>query len=218
MLIVPHELGHAFMGELCGFSVKEIRFCPYGGNTVFEGCINGSLKEEWMVLLAGPMMQMVSFFLLSYFLPPNDLELLRIYHLSLLGFNFLPFYPLDGGKAVQLLLSFFLPYYSSLLITISFSLIGLSIFSFLSFCCHFYQLFFIFLLVLAKCLAVFRKRRFLLQSYLLVRYLHPRLFKRQKVISNPYQIYMGCRHIICINGMEWTEKSFLNTYFQSKKM
>ena len=138
MLIIPHELGHAIMGELCGFHVKEIRFCPYGGNTVFDSLSNSSLKEEWMVLLAGPMMQMIVFYLLSFVLPVDDFEILKMYHFALLGFNLLPFYPLDGGKAVQLLFASFLPYYRSLLVTVLISLAGLSVAILFSFSAYFH--------------------------------------------------------------------------------
>ena len=218
MLIIPHELGHAVMGQLCGFKVREIRLCPYGGNTIFEGCYNSSLKEEWMVLLAGPMMQMVSFFFLTFFLSADDVQILKTYHVTLLAFNWLPFYPLDGGKALQLLCSFFLPYYMSLFFTLSFSLLGLSILIFFSFWYHFYQLMFVFLIVFFKCLHSFHKRRYLLQSYLLVRYLHPRWFSRKRIVSSPYEFYFGCRNIIRINQMEWTENSFLKQYFHRKKL
>lgn len=218
MLIIPHELGHAIMGELCGFHVKEIRFCPYGGNTVFDSLSNSSLKEEWMVLLAGPMMQMIVFYLLSFVLPVDDFEILKMYHFALLGFNLLPFYPLDGGKAVQLLFASFLPYYRSLLVTVLISSAGLSVAILFSFLTRSYQLTFILILVFVKCLETFRKRYFLFQSYLLTRYLHPRDFPRKKVIVSLDQMYLGRSHIFRTDGMNWTEKVFLNRYFQSKKL
>lgn len=218
MLIIPHELGHAIMGELCGFHVKEIRFCPYGGNTVFDSLSNSSLKEEWMVLLAGPMMQMIAFYLLSFLLPGDDFEVLKMYHFALLGFNLLPFYPLDGGKALQLLFASFLPYYRSFVITVFLSFIGLSIAICLAFWVRSYQLVLILILVFVKCFSMFRKRYFLFHSYLLTRYLHPRNFMRRKVIDSPYQMYLGRSHIFKVDGIDWTEKGFLHRYFHSKKL
>ena len=65
---------------------------------------------------------------------------------------------------------------------------------------------------------LFRKRHFLFQSYLLTRYLHPRDFLRKKVIVSLDQMYLGRSHIFRTDGMNWTEKVFLNHYFQSKKL
>lgn len=218
MLIVPHELGHALMGELCGFHVKEIRFCPYGGNTVFDSLSNSSLQEEWMVLLAGPMTQMIVFYLLSFVLSGEDFAILKMYHYALLWFNLLPFYPLDGGKAVQLLFAFFLPYYRSLLVTILISFGGISLAILFALLTRSYQLTLILMLVFVKSLEAFQKRHFLFQSYLLTRYLHPRIFSHKKVITSLDQMYLGRSHVFRTNGMNWTEKVFLNHYFQSKKL
>ena len=133
----------------------------------------------------------------------------------------MPVCPVCGclpGRQEAWRFAFFLPYYRSLLVTVLISITGLSVAILFSFLTRSYQLTFILILVFVKCLETFRKRYFLFQSYLLTRYLHPRDFPRKKVIVSLDQMYLGRSHIFRTDGMNWTEKVFLNYYFQSKKL
>ena len=121
-LIVIHELGHFLTAYLLKWKVDKIKFYPYGGTSVFKEDINRPLKEELLILLMGPIIQLL-FFLILIKIPLSikNINLLTNYNYSILLFNLLPIYPLDGGKLVQIILSYLLPYKKSIYITLYFS-------------------------------------------------------------------------------------------------
>ena len=52
-------MGHSFTGILLGFQLNRIEIYPYGGCSKLEYDINTSLKKEILVLLMGPIIQVV---------------------------------------------------------------------------------------------------------------------------------------------------------------
>ena len=97
-LLVIHEMGHALVGIILGYKLDKITFYPYGGITTFNLPLNIPLKEELMILLAGPIMQIIGYFILNPFYD------IKLYHYTLLIFNLLPIYPLDGGRILKSIL------------------------------------------------------------------------------------------------------------------
>ena len=89
--------------------------------------LNTKNTIEFLILIAGPLFQNIAYFILIY-LFPYDKELILIYHISLLVFNLLPIYPLDGGKLVNILLSSKLSFKKSLSVTLIISYLTVFIF------------------------------------------------------------------------------------------
>ena len=52
----------------------------------------------------GPVFQVLAYFILLKIMP-DQIESIKLYHYSILIFNLLPVYPLDGGKLVNLFFS-----------------------------------------------------------------------------------------------------------------
>ncbi|MDG4655373.1 M50 family metallopeptidase [Ectobacillus antri] len=102
-IVFIHELGHAFAAAHYRWRIKQIQLLPFGGVAELEEHGNKSLKEELVVIAAGPIqhvwmmgaayalyeMGMLSSYLYTTFFWSN---------ISLLVFNLLPIWPLDGGK------------------------------------------------------------------------------------------------------------------------
>ena len=121
-LLFVHELSHAITGIILGYKLVKIEFYPLGGVTILDLPINISLLKELLILVMGPVMQIVAYILLNKYFP-----YIRVYHYTLLIFNLLPLYPLDGGKIINILFNYKFNYLNSLKITYYISIITLVI-------------------------------------------------------------------------------------------
>ena len=97
VLILVHEFGHSLMVYLFGGEVIKILIYPLGGISKFSTSFNISLVKEFIILLFGPLFQIIAWYLLITLFPEKEM-LISSYHYGILFFNLLPIYPLDGGK------------------------------------------------------------------------------------------------------------------------
>lgn len=118
-IVFLHELGHALAARYFGWRVRKIELFPFGGAVQVDESGNRPWREELLVILAGPAVNL--FLALStWFLyqaglwtSPTSLQFIE-YNLILFLFNLIPIVPLDGGKLLQLLLALKFPYRTSL--------------------------------------------------------------------------------------------------------
>lgn len=123
--VVLHELGHALTAKHFGISTKKITLLPIGGMASLER-IPESPKQELLVTLAGPLVN-VAIAILLYFLVPvntfmhlnftetletlmgftlqNFLFYLFLVNIGLVLFNMVPAFPMDGGRILRALLA-----------------------------------------------------------------------------------------------------------------
>jgi stage IV sporulation protein FB len=111
--------------EYFSWRVTKIDILPFGGVAVTEEFDNKPLKEELIVTISGPLMNIL-FAILLYTLGCIDsfklenIRLLQHINLTLLFVNLIPIHPLDGGRIITLIYQTFFPYYKTFkLITIS---------------------------------------------------------------------------------------------------
>ncbi len=102
-IIFIHEMGHAAAASFFSWRIKKITLLPFGGVAEMEEHGNRPLKEEAIVVLAGPLqhvwMVALAYVLFSLSLIPEDLyQLIYSYNLMIFLFNLFPVWPLDGGK------------------------------------------------------------------------------------------------------------------------
>lgn len=127
-VIFIHELGHAAAASCLQWRIKEIRLLPFGGVAEVEEAGNIPIWEELIVVLAGPAQHlfMIGLALLFRAMGLWD-DLWTDYFIQvnlMIGlFNLLPILPLDGGKVLQALISLWLPYYRTLHVGYTVSLI-----------------------------------------------------------------------------------------------
>ena len=96
-----HELGHLWMLRLLGARIFGLQITILGA--VLEAdCQRLSYGKELAAVLAGPAMNLLCAFMLEWLGPGNETAV--GIHLVLGGFNLLPIRPLDGGRALELLL------------------------------------------------------------------------------------------------------------------
>lgn len=114
-IVLIHELGHASTARSYGWRVRKIELLPFGGVAEMDEHGNRPIREEALVIMAGPLMNliMIGVALLSlytgFWSEAFTYQFLE-YNLLILLFNLLPIWPLDGGKLMQLLLCLVFPY------------------------------------------------------------------------------------------------------------
>lgn len=123
--VVLHELGHALMAKRFGVNTKKITLLPIGGMASLDK-IPESPKQELMVVIAGPLVNVAIAILIYLFVPIHELanisltenletfsELtllnfllyLFIVNVGLVIFNIIPAFPMDGGRILRALLA-----------------------------------------------------------------------------------------------------------------
>lgn len=115
IIVLVHEWGHYFMAVIFKWRIERIVLWVFGGVMKTEEHGNNSLSEEALVIMAGPLQNLIIyvglFFLSTYdILPATVLGLIFYYNSAILLFNMLPIWPLDGGKLLLVILSTYLPF------------------------------------------------------------------------------------------------------------
>lgn len=113
LALVFHEAFHAAAALALGYRILSLELLPYGGRVSLEAKGYGRIASEIGVLFADPASHAL-FLALPW---PWTEALLGHYaswwrdvHASLLAFNLLPVFPLDGGRIVLAALAAWLPY------------------------------------------------------------------------------------------------------------
>ncbi len=101
--IVMHEVAHARMAALRGYTLGTITLMPYGG--VISGGDRYSRSDNILIALAGPAVNVIVGVMavaLWWLLPESYAytKSLCIANLSLAAVNLMPLYPLDGSRVV----------------------------------------------------------------------------------------------------------------------
>ena len=135
-----------------------------------------------------------------------------MYHYSILIFNLLPIYPLDGGKIVNILLSLKMPFKLSLKLTIYISYLTLIFFIIINYPNFYVNYIIITIYLLYKITLEKRQIEYIYNKFLLERYIYNYSFKNKKIINNEDKFYKNTKHLIKKN-----DKYYLETEFLEKK-
>lgn len=106
---VMHELGHSFVASGAGYKLNKITLMPFGA--VVKGDIDGlKLVDQIKIALAGPLLNLAVglFFVALWWVFPECYaytDVVAQANFSMALVNFLPVFPLDGGRVLCSLLA-----------------------------------------------------------------------------------------------------------------
>ena len=206
-LLFIHEFGHAITRIILGYKLERIIFYPLGGITIFNLPINIPLKKELLILIMGPLMQIFGYLILK-----NFFSYIQVYHYTLLIFNLLPLYPLDGGKILNILCNYQFNYLKSFNIVCCVSIIIIMMLLIYSINHFNLNLVIMIFLMTNKLYKTYKNRYYYYHRLLLERYLHYHSFNKVTEINNINSFFRDRYHYI--DGIR--EKEYLKNYFKNK--
>jgi stage IV sporulation protein FB len=119
LCVLLHEFGHIFTARAFGVRTPDVTLLPIGGVARLER-IPERPREEFLIAVAGPLVNVVIAFLLVTFAGANLhtthleevgnvkislIDRLAVVNLFLAAFNMIPAFPMDGGRVLRALLS-----------------------------------------------------------------------------------------------------------------
>lgn len=125
LCVILHELGHALMAKRFHIKTEKITLLPIGGVASFEKLPESPI-QELLIVIAGPLVNVVIALLLYFIVPVQDfiqlnfaetIDVLMQYNLQsflfflftvnvgLVVFNIIPAFPMDGGRILRALLA-----------------------------------------------------------------------------------------------------------------
>lgn len=239
LIVFIHELGHVAGAHFFSWRIKKIQLLPFGGVAEMDEHGNRPIKEELIVILAGPI-QHLFLILIGYLfyalsiISQETLDLFIFHNLVILLFNLLPIWPLDGGKLVLLLFSLKKPFSDAHKMTIQSSIIGVGLFilAVLFYSPSQLHLWIIVSFLLFSIVMEWRQRHFVFMRFLLERYygeasqikrLTPLIVDEKESIQQVLvKFYRGNKHSIIINKegkqhVPLDENELLHAYFSEKR-
>jgi len=239
LIVLVHEMGHVFSAHFFSWRIKRISLLPFGGVAEMDEHGNRPLKEELIVILAGPL-QHIWMVALAYgleaatIISQETFELFLFHNIVIFCFNLLPIWPLDGGKLVFLILSLKYSFFEAHKYTLQASLIFVLalIATILAIVPTQLNLWIITLFLLTSIIMEWRRRHFVFMRFLLERYygkqtgftmLKPiEVNDKDKIHQILLLFHRGCKHPIIVNkdGRKLSpidENEVLHAYFTEKR-
>ena len=210
MIVLIHELSHILMAYLFGYYSESITIYPFGISARIKDIEYMNIYHAILIVLAGPLSHIIMISILNGACHLGMISLvfydyLLMVNQSMLIFNLITIYPMDGGRLLQMWLQLFFTYQKAnrimYQISILFAIIMILIMK------HFMITFMMIHLIIhnIKCL-----KHDYIQCYEFYRY------RLKHPMSYPYRfhdkndLYRGCMNVIMNDHFFFYEKQWIN--------
>lgn len=220
-LIIIHEMGHIIISKILSYKIDKVIIYPYGGFVKLNTRINTKIENDLLVAISGIIMQSI-YFGIIFFLYRNGIvreyiySLFLLYHKSMLIFNLLPIYPLDGAKIVNLILSKYFSFNIANYISIVISLITVIFFLYSDIYENNYSIILVIGVLMKNIYKFYKDISYIYNRFILERYLFKFNYKDKKVIKNINKMYKNREHLFNDKGKLINEKEYISTFFEKK--
>ena len=221
-LIIVHEMGHVITFRLLKYDIDKIIIYPYGGLTKLNTKINTRIEDDLFGAISGIIMQCI-YFGIIFFLYKNGIgireytyNLFLLFHRSILIFNLLPIYPLDGAKIINLILSKYFRFNISNYITVFISLIVIILFLLSNSYERNYSTVLVVGILLYNIYKFYNDISYIYNRFMLERYLYNFNYRKRKIINNKDDMYKNRYHLFNINDNLINEKEYIKRFFEKR--
>lgn len=219
LILSIHEMAHVLCAFLFKYKIESIIIYPFGLAAQISDIGLGSVYKEVIILAAGPLTHlMIPSMLLDFqhygFISQPFCAYLCMMNASLLLFNLLPVYPLDGGRILQTFFHCFLPFRKANIATFLCSFLFLFILISMSILNGF-SAYIIFVFLSLQIFLAWKQLSFTTLKFYHYRYLHP--VNYTLLLHEKRDLYRSRYNVIKVKKGWMKEEQWLHTkFFQNK--
>lgn len=177
--------------------------------------LNTSIIKEIIILIMGPVFQVLAYFILLKIMP-DQIESIKLYHYSILIFNLLPVYPLDGGKLVNLFFSLKFSFKNSFYLEIFISYLMVFLLIIVNRENININLVIIVIFLLYKITKEYKQIELFYNKFLLERYINKYNFKHSIIINNINKFHRNKRHLLKTSNKYYLEEEILKKIYKNR--
>lgn len=204
MIVLIHESAHLLIAKLLGYQYQKIMIYPFGLAATIKDIEYMNMYHELFIVIVGPLshilMNMILIVALKYQLISFAFfDYLTMINYSMMVFNALPIYPLDGGRILQILMQIFFTYYKANLYVCYISIILLVLFGIYL---HHPMIYMIVIHLIIQNLLFKKQLYYQLICFYEYRLKHP--FTYPYIYHEHNDLYRGCMNVIkCEKGYRY---------------
>lgn len=163
----------------------------------------------------GPVFQVFAYFIL-FKIMPDQVECINLYHYSILIFNLLPVYPLDGGKLVNLFFSLKFSFRNSFYLEICISYLMVLLLIIVNRENININLLIIVIFLLYKITREYKQIELFYNKFLLERYINKYNFRQSIIINNLKKFHRNKSHLVKIGDKYYLESEILKKIYKNR--
>lgn len=207
-ILTTHEIGHIITIKLLKYKIESITLLPCGGIITTNINLNIKSLHLFLISISGILMQLILLLLIkdngSY-----NYDIFYNLNISLIIFNLLPIIPNDGYKILLSINENIFKYRISQILSIIISIISLFILFYIT------KNIIIFITIYIFNIKNILEYKYIINKFLLERYLYKTLYKRSKHIKSVKDIYKCRKNYIKYDKIELEEEILLEKFFMS---
>ncbi len=203
-----HELGHIVAIKLLKMKIQEIVILPCGGIIKTDILININSLKQLLISISGILFQLLLFLIIK----DNGSYLYSIFYklnLSIMLFNMIPLYPLDGYKILLSIMEYFYKYRVIIYISYIFSVVSLFLLLWST------KNIFIFVFLYILNIKYILNHKYYYNKFILERYIYGINYKRVKYVSSINDFFKCFNNSMIKNGNIVLEREILENMYKS---